>query len=34
MTILYSKDKSWQRTPFKALSSMATVYRNLTVQAC
>ena len=34
MTILYSKDKAWQRTPFKALSSMAAVYQNLTVLAC
>lgn len=34
VTILYSKDKAWQRTPFKALSSIAAVYQNLTVQAC
>ncbi|HVZ35890.1 MAG TPA: hypothetical protein VG963_25860 [Polyangiaceae bacterium] len=34
MTILYSKYKAWQRTPFKALSSMAAVYANLTVRAC
>jgi hypothetical protein len=34
ITILYSKDKAWQRTPFKALSSIAAVYRNLTVKAC
>jgi len=32
--ILYSKDKAWQRTPFKALSSIAAVYQNLIVQAC
>jgi anti-anti-sigma regulatory factor len=34
ITIYYSKDKAWQRTPFKALSSIAAVYQNLTVQAC
>jgi anti-anti-sigma regulatory factor len=34
ITIFYSKDKAWQRTPFKALSSIAAVYRNLTVRAC
>lgn len=34
IAIYYSKDKAWQRTPFKALSSIAAVYQNLTVQAC
>ena len=34
VTINYAKDKSWQRTPFKALSSIAAVYKNLSVQAC
>lgn len=33
ISILYSKDKAWQRTPFKALSSIAAVYQNLSVQA-
>jgi anti-anti-sigma regulatory factor len=33
ISIVYSKDKAWQRTPFKALSSIAVVYKNLTVRA-
>jgi anti-anti-sigma regulatory factor len=33
ISILYSKDKPWQRTPFTALTGIAAVYRNLSVQA-
>jgi hypothetical protein len=32
--VLYSKDKAWQRTPFSAISAIASVYDNLSVQAC
>lgn len=34
VTVLYSQGKSWQRTPFTAISSIASVYANLTVKAC
>jgi anti-anti-sigma regulatory factor len=33
IAISYSKDQAWQRTPFKALSSIAAVYKNLIVRA-
>lgn len=34
VTVLYSQSKAWQRTPFTAISSIASVYDNLTVKAC
>lgn len=34
VTVLYSQSKPWQRTPFTAISSIASVYDNLTVKAC
>jgi len=34
VTVYYSQSKAWQRTPFTAISSIASVYDNLTVKAC
>ena len=34
ITVLFSEQKGWQRTPFTAISAIASVYDNLTVRAC